>query len=77
MFGSAGCGKSTLQLDAFVGKALADYMYIPTIGIEFYKKTIRVDDQHIVVEYGDMAVLARFRSIITPCCRVADGILLV
>jgi Ras-related protein Rab-8A len=73
--GDSGAGKSSLLLRYTQNEFTVEYM--PTIGIDFRLKTIKIKDKLVKVQVWDTAGQERFRTITHNYYRGAHGIALV
>jgi len=74
--GAAATGKTTM-VRRFAQGELPAAMYLPTIGIDFQIRNIRVDSRYIKSQIWDTAGNDRFRTITLAYYRGCHGVLLV
>ena len=75
LVGNSSVGKSSLFL-RFVDDVWND-VFVPTIGVDFKIKTLKINEQNVKLQIWDTAGQERFRTIISSYYKGAQGILLV
>ena len=75
LVGNSSVGKSSLFL-RFVDDIWND-VFVPTIGVDFKIKTLKINEKNVKLQIWDTAGQERFRTIISSYYRGAQGILLV
>eukprot|EP00388_Colpodella_angusta_P007847 GDKJ01021876.1.p1 GENE.GDKJ01021876.1~~GDKJ01021876.1.p1 ORF type:complete len:203 (+),score=27.31 GDKJ01021876.1:29-637(+) len=75
IIGDTGVGKSCL-LVRFADDAFQQ-SYLPTIGVDFRYRTLRVGDKSVKLQIWDTAGQERFKTITNAYYRGADGIVIV
>ena len=77
--GESGVGKTTLILNYINPNIKINYLekYNPTIGVDYQKKVITIDNKNIDIEIWDTAGQERFKNITSHYYSGADGILLL
>ena len=75
LVGNSSVGKSSLFL-RFVDDIWND-VFVPTIGVDFKIKTLKINEKNVKLQIWDTAEQERFRTIISSYYRGAQGILLV
>ena len=75
LVGNSSVGKSSLFL-RFVDDVWND-VFVPTIGVDFKIKTLKINEKNVKLQIWDTAGQERFRTIISSYYKGAQGILLV
>ena len=77
--GECGVGKTTFILNYINPNIKIKYLekYNPTIGVDYQKKVITIDNKNIDIEIWDTAGQERFKNITSHYYSGADGILLL
>lgn len=71
MLGDASVGKTSLTIRYISGNFLSDLKL--TIGVDFYSKTIKADDQRVKLQLWDFGGEERFRFLLSQYCKGANG----
>ena len=79
ILGESGVGKITLILNYINPNIKIKYLekYNPTIGVDYQKKVITIDNKNIDIKIWDTAGQERFKNITNRYYNDADGILLL
>jgi len=75
MLGESGVGKTSLLLK-FVNKTFKE-SYLSTIGMDFMRKKIIIDNNEIQLNIWDSAGQERFRTLVPSYFRNTDGLIIV